>query len=167
MLAPGVRVGPGRPSFTMDRCPSFKINGGQMRPIIRYLAWGTLATAAVAAVASAQDSTDADRRQAAIVLDHTFTGPVGEPIRVFLAKDVTYHAETSGNGIQLQLRPLLGSTPPPLLEPLLAGQSAGSESIYIVKPRADAVYEFVSAGGDATRPVNLRVYAVKEKGKKP
>jgi hypothetical protein len=138
-----------------------------MRPLTRYLALATLGVIAVAAIAQAQDSTDADRRQAAIVLDHTFTGPVGEPIRVFLAKDVTYHAETSGNGIQLQLRPLLGSTPPPLLEPLLAGQSAGSESIYVVKPRADGVYEFVSAGGDATRPVNLRVYAMKSKDKKP
>lgn len=138
-----------------------------MRPLIRYLALAGLGTIAVAAVARAQDSTDADRRQAAIVLDHTFTAPIGEPIRVFLAKDVTYHAETTGNGIQLQLRPLLGSTPMPLLEPLLAGQSAGGESIYIVKPRADAVYEFVSAGGDATRPVNLRVYAMKPKDKKP
>ena len=138
-----------------------------MRPIHRYAILAVIAMLAVAAVAHAQDSTDADRRQAALVLDHTFTAPIGEPIRVFLAKDMTYHAETTGNGIRLQLRPLLGSTPQPLLEPLLAGQSAGSESIYIVKPRADAVYEFVSAGGDATRPVNLRVYAVKEKAKKP
>jgi hypothetical protein len=138
-----------------------------MRPLTRYLALAAIGIIAVAAIAQAQDSTDADRRQAAIVLDHTFTAPIGEPIRVFLAKDVTYHAETSGNGIQLQLRGLLGSTPPPLLEPLLAGQSAGSESIYIVKPRADGVYEFVSAGGDATRPVNLRVYAMKPKDKKP
>jgi hypothetical protein len=98
-----------------------------MRPLIRHLALAGFGTIAVAAVARAQDSTDAARRDAAIVLDHTFTAPVGEPIRVFLAKDVTYHAETTGNGIQLQLRPLLGSTPMPLLEPLLVVQSAASK----------------------------------------
>ena len=138
-----------------------------MRSSIRILMLGGLAVIATAAVARAQDSTDADRRQAALVLDHTFTAPVGEPIRVFLAKDVTYHAETRGSGIRLQLRPLLGSTPVPLLEPLLAGRSAGDESIYVVKPRADAIYEFVSAGGDPMQPVNLRVFAVPPKNRKP
>lgn len=138
-----------------------------MRPLLRYATLAFLASALAPVAARAQDSTDTDRRQAALVLDHTFTAPLGEPIRVFLAKDVTYHAETQGGGIRLQLRPLLGSTPVPLLEPLLAGRSAADESIYIVKPRADAVYEFVSAGGDATRPVNLRVFAIRPKEHKP
>ncbi|MGH7524032.1 MAG: hypothetical protein ACREK8_06990 [Gemmatimonadales bacterium] len=121
-----------------------------------------------AATARAQDSTDADRHQSALVLDHTFNAPVGEPVRVFLAKDVTYHAETQGTGIQLQLKPLLGSTPLPLLEPLLPGESAGGEAVYIVKPRADAVYVFTTIGGDPMKPVNLRVYAMKAKeSKKP
>jgi hypothetical protein len=138
-----------------------------MRPMLRYSSVAVLAAMAAPAVARAQDSTDADRRQAAIVLDHTFTAPVGEPVGVFLAKDATYHAEVQGNGIHLQLKPLLGSTPLPLIEPLLAGQSAGSESIYVVKPRADAVYVFTTVGGDATRPVNLRVTAMRPKEKKP
>ena len=132
---------------------------------------GYLILAAVMAIpirAQAQDSTDADRHQSALVLDHTFNAPVGEPVRVFLAKDVTYHAETQGTGIQLQLKPLLGSTPLPLIEPLLAGESAGSEAIYVVKPRADAVYVFTTIGGDPMQPVNLRVYAMKGKeSKKP
>ena len=130
-----------------------------------------LAAAAAIAVpvrAHAQDSTDADRRQSALVLDHTFNAPIGEPVRVFLAKDMTYHAEVQGTGIQLQLKPLLGSTQLPLVEPLLAGESAGSEAIYVVKPRADAVYVFTTIGGDPMKPVNLRVYAMKTKEpKKP
>lgn len=135
-----------------------------MRPGTGYLILA--AVMAIPICAHAQDSTDADRRQSALVLDHTFNAPVGEPVRVFLAKDVTYHAETQGTGIQLQLKPLLGSTPLPLIEPLLAGESAGSEAIYVVKPRADAVYVFTTVGGDPMKPVNLRVYAMKGKEQK-
>jgi hypothetical protein len=121
-----------------------------------------LLTAAVLTpvAARAQDSTDGQRHQAAMVLDHTFNAPVGEPVRVFMAKGVTYRAELEGTAIQLQLKPLLSSVQPPLIEPILGGESAAGESLYSITPRADAVYVFTTSGsptGDMTRPVRLRV----------
>jgi hypothetical protein len=136
-----------------------------MRPMIAYLTIAATATIAVAALGQTSDSTDAQRRTAALVLDHNFTGAVNEPIRVFLAKDMTYHAETTGNGIQLQLKPLLGSTQLPLLQRVTSGMSAAGGTIYEIKPRADAVYVFTTVGGDPQQPVNLRVYAIQKPAK--
>lgn len=120
-----------------------------------------LAAAALAPVAArAQDSTDLDRHSAALLLDHTFNAPVGEPVRVFLAKGVTYRAELEGESIQLTLKPLLSSVQPPLIEPILGGESAAGESLYSITPRADAVYVFTTSGaptGDIAQPVRLRV----------
>jgi hypothetical protein len=130
--------------------------------MIAYFTLAATATIVVAAIGQTSDSTDLQRRNAALVLDHNFTGSVNEPIRVFLAKDMTYHAETTGNGIQLQLKPLLGSTQLPLLQPLTSGLSAAGGSIYEIKPRADAVYVFTTIGGDPQQPVNLRVYAIQK-----
>jgi hypothetical protein len=136
-----------------------------MRPMIGYLTLAVLAAAAVPAVAPAQDSTIAQRRQAAMILDQTFDAPIGAQVRVFLAKGVTYRAEVQGSTIQLQLKPMLASTQQPLIQPLLSGNSAGDERLYTIKPRADAEYAFTPTGGESGRPVRLRVYAMPVKGK--
>jgi len=138
-----------------------------MRPLITYLSLLSLAVITIPATAQTRDSTPAARRQAALLLDHTFTAAIGEPIKVFLAKDMNYRVETQGTGIQLQLRPLELSLPTPLLSPLTGGTSAAGGSIYVVTPKADGVYEFISAGGDPQQPVRLRVYAAPSKGKRP
>jgi hypothetical protein len=96
------------------------------------------------------------------VLDHTFTGAINEPIRVFLANDMTCRAETQGPGIELQLKPLLGSTQLPLVERLTAGLSAAGGTIDEIKPRADGVDVFTTIGGDSQQPVNLRVDAIQK-----
>ncbi|HEY3933966.1 MAG TPA: hypothetical protein VGL65_05045 [Gemmatimonadales bacterium] len=124
--------------------------------IFALLAAGTIAPAG----ARAQDSNDVQRHSAALVLDHTFNAPVGEPVRVFLAKGVTYRAELEGESIQLALKPLLSSVQPPLIEPILGGESAAGESLYSITPRADALYVFTTSGtptGDLANPVRLRV----------
>jgi hypothetical protein len=140
-----------------------------MRPPFTYLAVLGLAAIAVPAGAQSTDSTIAERRRSAQVLDHTFTGPVGEPIRVFLAKDMNYRVETQGRGITLLLRPMEMSMPTPLLSKFTAGSSASNGEMYTVTPKADGVYQFISNGGDPTQPIRLRVYAapVKSKSAKP
>lgn len=136
-----------------------------MRPVNGFL----ILTAAVALIAPgravAQDSTVMDRRQAAMVLDHTWDSPIGEPVRVFLAKGMKYRVTVQGSGIQLGLRPLMSSTPAPLIQPLLAGSSAGDEKLYTVTPRADAEYQFETTGGSPGVPVRLRVAALPTKSK--
>jgi hypothetical protein len=138
---------------------------GPMRPLSGYITLAVVAVTAVPVAASAQDSTIAQRRQAAMVLDQTFDAPIGAPVRVFLAKGVTYRAEVQGNTLQLQLKPLLASTQQPLIQPLLSGNSAGNERLYTIKPRADAEYAFTPTGGESGRPVRLRVYAMPVKDK--
>lgn len=138
-----------------------------MRPGMTYLTL-TAAVAFAAPLAGQQaDSTPAQRREAAIVLDHTFTSTIGEPIHVFLTKGVVYRAEIEGGGIQIQLKPLMASTQGPLIQPLLSGMGAAGSSTYVVTPRADAEYIFTTLGGDASRPVKVRVYAMPMKEKKP
>jgi hypothetical protein len=124
-----------------------------------------LAVAAVPVAAHAQDTVTASRAQAARVLDHTFNAAVGEPVRVFLAKDVKYRVEIDGTNIQLQIRPLNLSIQTPRVDALLAGASAAGMTMYTVTPHEDAEYEFISTGGDAMRPVNLHVTAMPAKGK--
>ena len=107
-----------------------------------------------------RDNTLAAQRRAALVLNHEFNAPIGEPVRVFLAKDVHYRAVVTGTSISLQIRPLRSSVQQPLVEPLLAGQSAAGESEYTITPRADAVYVFTTIGsptGQIDQPVRLRV----------
>ncbi len=134
-----------------------------MRSIMGYITLAGMVAITVPAVASAQDSTAVDRKAAAMVLDHTFNAPVGEPIRVFLAKGTVYRAEIEGTGIQLQLRPLMSSVQVPLIQPVLAGSSSSGSSLYSITPRADAEYEFKTIAGDAGRSVNLHVWALPPK----
>jgi hypothetical protein len=124
------------------------------------LAWGA------PLAAHAQGMTPA-QRDSAMVLDHSFNAPVGEPVRVFLAKGVKYRAVVSGDGIQLVLRSVAGSVQQPLIEPFMAGESAAHETVYNITPRADAEYEFVTNGGTAGTSVSLHVYAVKTPKQKP
>ena len=138
-----------------------------MRPGTTYLTIASALAFAAPLAAQTSDSTDAQRREAAVVLDHTFTSSIGEPVRVYLAKGVVYHADVAAGGLQLQLKPMMASTQSPLIQPLLAGSSAGGSTTYIITPRADALYVFTTLGGDASRPVNLRVYATPAKPKKP
>lgn len=139
-----------------------------MHQRIGYISLVIIASAAAPAAAQTRDSTTAERREAALLLDHTFTSTIGEPVRIFLARNTTYRAEIQGTGIRLQLKTLEASTQAPLIQPFLAGNSAGGSSIYEIKPRADAVYVFTTLGGDAAQPVSLRVYTVKQApAKKP
>lgn len=125
-----------------------------------------LAIAAVPTVARAQDTNAvAARAQGARVLDHTFNAAVGEPVRVFLAKDVKYRVEVDATNIQLQIRPINLSIQTPRVDPLLAGASATGMTMYTVTPHQDAEYEFISTGGDAMRPVNLHVTAMPPRDK--
>lgn len=140
-----------------------------MRSTLRYLTVATFCAAALPLALRAQDSQDstvAQRRDAATILDHTFNAPIGEPVRVFLAKDVTYRAEVQGTGIQLQLRTMLSSQQQPLIEPLLNGPSASGSTLYSIKPRVDAEYSITTIGGDATQPVRIHLYAMPSKDKK-
>jgi hypothetical protein len=122
------------------------------------------------AMLHAQDTTHvrdttSSQVQDARVLNHTFNAAIGEPVRVFLAKDVEYDVEIDGTSIQLQLRPRDLTVQLPRIEPLLGGMSATGGTSYRVTPHADAEYEFVSSGGDPARPVTLRVRALKSKVK--
>ncbi|HEY4320300.1 MAG TPA: hypothetical protein VGM77_03895 [Gemmatimonadales bacterium] len=136
-----------------------------MRALYRSL-FVALAVAAVPTVARAQDTSSvAARAQAARVLDHTFNAAVGEPVRVFLAKDVKYRVEVDGTNIQLQLRPINLSIQTPRVDPMFSGASATGMTMYTVTPHQDAEYEFISTGGDAMRPVNLHVIALPPKNK--
>ena len=132
-----------------------------MRPLFGYV---TLAAAVVAAPAAAhaQDSTRAEKRAAAQVLDYTFNAPINEPVRLFLAKGTTYQAEVQGKGLRLQLRPLLASTQLPELLPTMGSRvgSASGEMLYTITPRADAEYVITTVGGEAGSSVELRVYAM-------
>ncbi|MGH7582789.1 MAG: hypothetical protein ACREL5_06145 [Gemmatimonadales bacterium] len=106
------------------------------------------------------DSTLAQQRRAALVLNHEFNAPLGEPVRVFLAKGAHYRATVTGRSIALTVRPLFSSVQQPLVEPLLAGQSAADETEYTITPRADAVYVFTTVGspnGRIDEPVRLRI----------
>ena len=125
----------------------------------------TLVAATAAKPAVAQDSTKMMRRAAALVLDHTFSSPGGEPIRVFLAEGTEYRAYIDNAGkMTLTVKPLAeGEVPPPLVMPLLSGTDASGEATYTVKPKADAVYVFSSEGGDPASPVHLRLVAVQKK----
>lgn len=125
-----------------------------------HITWHLAAVAALAAAGplAAQDTTAA-RHDSAMVLDHTFTTPVGEPVRVFLAKDMPYRVVIEGTNIRLKLRPLSGAVAPPLIEPFLSGVSAAHETMWTVTPRADAVYEFTTSGGALGTAITLRVYA--------
>lgn len=140
-----------------------------MRPMLGYFAVATAVLTAVPAVARAQDSTLAQRREAAMVLDYTFNAPVGEPIRVFLAKGIKYRAEVQGTGLQLQLRPMESSVQAPQLQSLLGSRtgSASGETLYTILPRADAEYQFITVGGQAGRSVKLRLYVLPPDDKKP
>ena len=141
-----------------------------MCPMLGYFAIATVAVTAIPSAARAQDSTLAERREAAMVLDHTFNAPIGEPIRVFLAKGIKYRAEVQGSGLQLQLRPLLSSVQAPQLQSVLGGRtaSASGETLYTILPRADAEYLFITIGGQMGSSVKLRVYAMPTKDdKKP
>ena len=132
-----------------------------MHQRIGYIGLVIIASAAAPVTAQTRDSTKAERREASRVLDHTFTSTIGEPVRIFLAKNTTYRAEIQGSGIRLQLKTLEASTQAPLIQRFLAGNSAGGSSTYEIKPRADAMYVFTTLSGDAAQPVSLRVYTVK------
>lgn len=140
-----------------------------MRPQIGYIALAAAIVAAAPASAKAQDSTLAQKREAATILDHTFNAPAGEPMKVFLAKGIKYRAEVQGQGIQLQLRPVESSVQSPQLQSVLGSRnsSASSEALYTILPRADAEYMFITVGGKAGMSVKLRVYSTQKDEKKP
>lgn len=94
------------------------------------------------------------------VLAHTFSSPRGEFVRVFLASGVTYEAELDGGGLRLEVRPVDRSLQQPRVEDRIPGASAGGSSVFTIQPRADGDYEFRTLGGDATRPLTLRLRAL-------
>ncbi|MEO8201089.1 MAG: hypothetical protein ABI679_11255 [Gemmatimonadota bacterium] len=91
------------------------------------------------------------------ILDHSFTIPAGENIRVFLTGGSTYRAELTGSGIRLQLRPVDQSIQTPLVEELVPGTGAGGTSIFTIRPRQDGDYEIRTIGGDPGLPLTVRL----------
>lgn len=140
-----------------------------MSPKLGYFAVAAAIVTAVPAAVRAQDSTLAQRREAAMLLDYTFNAPMGEPVIVFLAKGMKYRAEVSGQGLQLQLRPVMSSVQSPQVQSVLGSRnsSASGESLYTILPRADAEYKFITVGGTPGRSVKLRVYATDTVKTKP
>ena len=148
-----------------------------MRPVLGYITLAAAVIAVAPAAVHAQDSTKAEQRAAAQVLDYTFNAPINEPVRLFLAKGTTYQAEVQGKGLRLGFRPLLGSTQlPGGLLPTMGSRvgSASGEMLYTITPRADAEYVITTVGGQPGSSVELRVYAMAPKidnnnksGKKP
>lgn len=104
------------------------------------------------AVARGQDSLETRP-----VIDETFTIPYGEFVRAFLAEGETYRVEIAGRGLQLRVAPVDAGLQRPLVQPMLLGESPSGTVLYTVKPRADAVYEFRSVGGEAGHAVQVRV----------
>ena len=94
------------------------------------------------------------------VLTHTFSSARGEFVRVFLASGVTYEAELDGGGLRLEVRSIDRSLQQPRVEERIPGGSAGGSSVFTIMPRADGEYEFRTLGGDATRPLTLRLRAL-------
>jgi len=94
------------------------------------------------------------------VLTHTFSSARGEFVRVFLASGVTYEAELDGGGLRLEVRSIDRSLQQPRVEERMPGGSAGGSSVFTIMPRADGEYEFRTLGGDATRPLTLRLRAL-------
>lgn len=111
--------------------------------------------AATPALGSAQDHSG--HQQPKPVVDETFTIPFGQFARAFLAAGSTYRVEISGRGLQLRVAPVESGVQQPLVQPLLLGESSSGTVLYTVKPRADAVYEFRSVGGESGRAVTVRV----------
>jgi hypothetical protein len=126
----------------------------------RFLAIG-LALVALQLGCSRSSSSDETQQPmpSGTVLDQTFSIPVGEFSRVFLAGGTTYRAELEGTGIRLQVRPIDPGMQAPRVNELLPGASAGGSTIYTVQPYADGEYEFRSIGGDPGKPVNVRLVA--------
>jgi len=121
--------------------------------------------AAVAAVLGAPGVVRAqDSLETRPVVDETFTIPDGEFVRVFLAEGETYRVEIAGRGLQLRVAPVRAGVQDPLVQPLLLGESPSATVLYTVKPRADAVYEFRSVGGERGRAVRVRVTREKRPG---
>ena len=94
------------------------------------------------------------------VLTHTFSSTRGEFVRVLLVSGVTYEAELDGGGLRMEVLPVDRSLQPPRVEERIPGASAGGSSVFTVQPRADGEYEFRTIGGDATRPLTLRLRAL-------
>jgi hypothetical protein len=94
------------------------------------------------------------------VMTHTFSSARGEFIRVFLASGVTYEAELDGGSLRLEVHPVDRSLQQPRVEDRIPGGSAGGSSVFTIMPHADGEYEFRTSGGDATRPLTLRLRAL-------
>ena len=90
-------------------------------------------------------------------VNHTYTVPAGEFIRLPLEGGATYQAELNGTGFRLQVRPVDPGMQAPLVEELVPGVGASGTVIFTVKPRVDGIYEFRSIAGDPTRPMTLRL----------
>jgi hypothetical protein len=123
--------------------------------LIRPFAAATLILG-VPAVVQAQNHSG-HQQQPKPLVDETFTIPHGQFVRVFLAGGSIYRVEIAGSGLQLRLTPVESGVQQPLVQELLSGQSASGSVLYTVRPRADAVYELRSVGGEAGRPVNVKV----------
>jgi len=92
--------------------------------------------------------------------EHTFTIPVGETVRVDLARGTIYRAELDGRNVGLSIRPLQSSMQRPLIENMFAGASASGTSVYTITAYATGEYEFYTTGG-ALEPVTLHLSFVK------
>jgi hypothetical protein len=99
------------------------------------------------------------------VVDEVFSIPAGEFARVMLAGGSAYRVEIGSEGLRLQVRPLQSGVQDPLVQQLLPGESSSGTVLYTVTARADGMYEFRSAGGDAGRATRVRVTLVPEKVK--
>lgn len=133
-----------------------------MRPVFQYLAVAAAVVTTTPLALRAQDSTHVVASDSALLIDHTFNAPAGEQIHVFLSRGTTYRAELHGQGLRLQLRPLLSSMQSPLVHSVLGTHttSASGETLYSIVPRADGEYLISTAGGDPGSPVKLRMYSV-------
>ena len=99
------------------------------------------------------------------IVDEIFTIPSGEFARVMLAGGSAYRVEIGSEGLRLQVRPVQSGIQDPLVQQLLPGDSSSGTVLYTVTARADGMYEFRSAGGDAGRATRVRVTLVPEKVK--
>ncbi len=91
--------------------------------------------------------------------EHTFTIPVGETVRAYLAKGTTYRAELDGQNVGLSIRPMESSMQRPLIEKTLAGTSASGTLEYTITTYATGEYEFFTTGG-ALEPLILHLSVV-------
>jgi hypothetical protein len=90
------------------------------------------------------------------VVNYTFNNP-GEFVRVQLQAGVTYVAELNTPGVSLTLKPRNSGVQKPDVRKDMMGPSASGGSSFLIKPFADAEYEFRCTGARSGAAVTLTV----------